>query len=132
MASTVKKSYKVGEAPWELEKSYKVGQAPWEQTDEIETSEEKADISAFDRMVVKNLSDSPEITVKYLQKKYPDQQFTIQDNRVFARATLDKASTGFNSPVEVSTCVKHTKSKRCCANASRRGSGSSPTGPTMR
>lgn len=66
--------------------------------------EESAPISAWDRFVVKNFSQSPEKSFNYLQKSYPDLEFEKKDDRIFARTrgsneafkALDPDADGFD------------------------------------
>jgi len=51
----------------------------------INTRVKNPDISAIDRMVVKNLSNDSSASINYLQKNYPDLEFTKVDNDIFAR-----------------------------------------------
>lgn len=43
-----------------------------------------------DRLAVKNLSDSPEEAISYLQKKYPDAEFTNSDDEIYMRKKGEK------------------------------------------
>lgn len=52
-------------------------------------SEERSDVGFFDRMKVKNLSNSPEASMEYLKKEYPESDFQMHDGRVFSKAPGD-------------------------------------------
>lgn len=94
-------NYKQGEAPWEVgpnapqkqdvamlpQGSFKQGSAPWEQAQIVSPedpviNEMHPDISFGTRLLLKNLSNSPEASQKYIEKTYPGMQTRVQSGEV--------------------------------------------------
>jgi len=76
--------------PWEKYQNNS-GNKPWEKYGQTENfTEEKADISAMDRFIAKNFSQSPETTKAFLQNKYPEMEIKLKEGRIFAAKKGEK------------------------------------------